>query len=478
MAYEEKNPSVLWNVDQTGVLSDAEQHQARKNIGLTNASGETSEDKYWARKGKGGLATLDETNGKVETSQLYSEFAKVKVTNGESSKILEADQIQDTVEIVAGSGITLVADDTNDKFTIQHTNDVNGPQYVKNAWSDSHFAIPNLYFDQNGHLAQSADKKIPPWTTRAIHPGVKGTGVSGIIFSLDDDNAPETCNIGIGHSNQITAGQFGWQIDSTCSSVGIPWFQYDGNGHITKGGTTTFHINSGAIELQFNENDVGIAHTQYGSGGITCCVDDELSTGGKLVLKAATYDNYGHINGVASTEYVLPTASSTSYQAQYVMPSWAKYDMSDITGSCNMYINTDILPSSYVSSYLCGYATTFSSSGQATLLCVPPHHRGTMHCSILCSSGTSMTSDTTTWLQIYLGKTAEAACGWSFGENFLDGLYCYWYPGSNYSLYTPASFVFRNDLDVSQYIICACNGSSPPCEIKVYKSFELFPSIP
>lgn len=76
-------------------------------------------------------------------------FANVKV--GDTT--VAADASEDTLELVAGSGITLTPDATNDKVTIAHTNSLTaGTIGSSSASSGVSLAVPYATYDANGHI--------------------------------------------------------------------------------------------------------------------------------------------------------------------------------------------------------------------------------------------------------------------------------------------------------------------------------------
>lgn len=128
----------------------------------------TADDK----KKLNGIATGAEVN--------QNAFSNVKV----GSTTVEADSKTDTLELVAGSGVTITPDATNDKITIAATGTTYG-----------------------------ADRGI----------------------SLVDNK--------FGHSNTaITAGSAGPSANTTSTSVAVPYITYDAYGHITAASGKTFTV--------------------------------------------------------------------------------------------------------------------------------------------------------------------------------------------------------------------------------------------
>ena len=87
--------------------------------------------------------------GTWETINNQNVFSKVKVGSTE----IVADSTADTLELVAGSGITLTPDAANDKVTIAHTNSVTaGTIGSSEASSGVTLQVPYASYDATGHI--------------------------------------------------------------------------------------------------------------------------------------------------------------------------------------------------------------------------------------------------------------------------------------------------------------------------------------
>ena len=172
------------------------------------------------------------------------------------------------------------------------------------------------------------------------------------------------------------------------------------------------------------------------------------------------------------------TYASTRWERNFAVPTFGKYDLATSSGG-SMYINTDILPSSYVSSYLCSYTSSMSTTDTkgTSILCVPPHHRGSAHCIVYGSSpGGDASQGSTSWIRFYLTDTQDPTTEpGNFGASALwhgNGMWT-----GSYSMdFKHASFIYRNDGDQSKYITCFIGSSSPPASFTIYKEFEMFPT--
>lgn len=93
-------------------------------------------------------------------------FANVKV----GTTTVAADSSEDTLELVAGSGITLTPDAANDKVTVAHTNSVTaGTIGSSDASSGVTLQVPYASYDANGHITGKGTHThtIPAATTSA-----------------------------------------------------------------------------------------------------------------------------------------------------------------------------------------------------------------------------------------------------------------------------------------------------------------------
>lgn len=167
----------------------------------------------------------------------------------------------------------------------------------------------------------------------------------------------------------------------------------------------------------------------------------------------------------------------TKWETNFAVPTFGKYDLATSSGG-TMYINTDILPSSYVSSYLCSYTSALSTTDTTgtSILCIPPHHRGSAHCIVSGSSQGEASQGSTSWIRFYLTDTKDpTAEPGTFGASALWHGYGMWLGSSNMD-FKHASFIYRNDSDQSKYITCFIGSSSPPASFTIHKEFEMFPT--
>lgn len=104
--------------------------------------------------------------GTWETINNQNVFSKVKVGSTE----IVADSTADTIELVAGSGITLTPDAANDKVTVAHTNSVTaGTIGSSDASSGVTLQVPYASYDATGHITGKGTHThtVPAATTSA-----------------------------------------------------------------------------------------------------------------------------------------------------------------------------------------------------------------------------------------------------------------------------------------------------------------------
>ena len=104
--------------------------------------------------------------GTWETINNQNVFSKVKVGSTE----IVADSTADTLELAAGSGITLTPDASNDKVTIAHTNSLTaGTIGSSSASSGVTLQVPYASYDANGHITGKGTHThtVPAATTSA-----------------------------------------------------------------------------------------------------------------------------------------------------------------------------------------------------------------------------------------------------------------------------------------------------------------------
>ena len=94
------------------------------------------------------------------------------------------------------------------------------------------------------------------------------------------------------------------------------------------------------------------------------------------------------------------------------IPSFAKYDLGSSSTETNIYVDDNAMPSAYISSYLCSYMSTITNpnSNKGTcILCVPPHHRGSVSLCIQAYTNYSISViPSTSWISIYLEDTKDS----------------------------------------------------------------------
>lgn len=439
---------VLYNVNQRDsskgtVNTREEMWMARNNIGLDEVIGHatvTENDKEYK-----GIAPLG-TNGLVPAEFLPSFVDSLDATKTYSGTNFSVTVTETDGLITSVTGTDNTAANNHDHGSITN----NGKVSVAGTTKKTLLITDNDDFVKTGPSFgnETGDSKLflnknGEWTNISVRdPVFKYSGSS----SLNDDEY-NTMVDAIG-SDELATIMYG-------SGSGSSYW------HLLKvdsGGYTFDYINS---EGNWCNMDVGSDKTvSISTKGYLAPVINP-STNGKVLV--ASHDG---------------TIASTKWETNFAVPTFGKYDLATSPGG-SLYINTNVLPSSYVSSYLCSYASTLSTTDTngTTILCVPPHHRGSAHCII---SGGSLDGDVsqgnTSWIRFYLTDMMDPT---TEPDNFTASAlwhgYGIWLGSSNMD-YKHASFIYRNDGDQSKYITCFIGSSSPPASFTIHKEFEMFPT--
>ena len=210
---------LIYNLDQTGDVSETLRGNARKNIGLDKVTN----DPQVKREEMGvpnGVALLDES-GRVPSDQLPSYVDDVVEGYFFDNKFWK--ESTHATEIAGETG----------KIYVDITSSVNGPSY---RWSGSAFILisgQNTFsFLKVGSSTISASQIMDTLTAAA------GTGIK-----LTADTSAKKFTIK--HTNAVTAGTIGSKTATTGNAVlDIPWATYDSEGHITDKGSRQHTINT------------------------------------------------------------------------------------------------------------------------------------------------------------------------------------------------------------------------------------------
>lgn len=188
---------------------------------------------------------LGSTANGAEVNQ--NAFSNVKV----GSTTVAADSKTDTLELVAGTNVTLTPDATNDKVTISAVDSTFDPTYeldLTGYFSDAHYTMFKIYVsDQDGN--EYGD---------GVELPVMNGSQAGIVTPTILDNYDTKYSAGTGlslgtnnvinHSNSVTAGTIGSTSATSGTTIAVPYATYDAQGHITGKGTHNHTLGAAAAK--------------------------------------------------------------------------------------------------------------------------------------------------------------------------------------------------------------------------------------
>lgn len=284
---------LLYNLDQTGDVSETLRGNARKNIGLDKVTN----DPQVKREEMGvpnGVALLDEY-GRVPANQLPSYVDDVVEGYFFDNKFWT--ESTHTTEIAGETG----------KIYVDITSSVNGPSY---RWSGSAFILisgQNTFsYLKVGSSTISASQIMDTLTAAA------GTGIT-----LTADTSAKKFTIK--HTNAVTAGTIGSKTATTGNAVlDIPWATYDSEGHITDKGSRQHTINTattstlGVVKLNNGiSSDATTAATPKAVNDAINALDVDAVGGSTKVITTISETN-GKISATATDVVSTYSASGTA----------------------------------------------------------------------------------------------------------------------------------------------------------------------
>jgi len=157
--------------------------------------------------------------GTWETINNQNVFSKVKVGSTE----IAADSTADTLELVAGSGITLTPDAANNKVTIAHTNSVTAGTIGSSAASEGvTLQVPYASYDANGHITGKGTHThtVPAATTSASGVTTLQDTIGATESASDKAATPKAVREAINALDVNSAGGDGKYIKSISEDDG------------------------------------------------------------------------------------------------------------------------------------------------------------------------------------------------------------------------------------------------------------------
>jgi hypothetical protein len=440
--------------------------------------------------------------------QISNQNAFGRIAVGDSS-IVTADRPMDTLKVVGDHwiGVTISDVDHIDTLTITHNNYVGSGTIGSKTDTEERntLTIPWVDYDDQGHIVGTGTR-----THRILDATTSAVGVVKLTSTYGDDETMAVTQKGVqqaiaqlDYGNKLVTGKF----ISTFSQVDGKIDYTVTNMDTTPTANSTNPVTSGGVRSAIDSLDAtktysgtnfsvtvtetdGVITSVTGTDSTAANNHDHgsIANNGKVTVAGTTKksllitdnDNFVKTGPAFGNEtgdsnlFLNKNGDWSNISERLAVPTFAKYTFSQDTDG-NMYINTDILPNSYISSYLCGYISTLdtSVSNYKSIVCIPPHHKGSAHIIISGSFDEEVTG--TTWTNIYLTDamdTVPSTDTWI--SNSLYHGYCRWYGFT--TDYHEASFIYRNDSDESKYITCYMNGPTG-ATYSFFKQFEMFPTI-
>lgn len=197
----------LWQKIRNTFVSDVAWDSANKKLVKkkktgTNGAEESTDLVTFATVATSG--SYNDLSNKPTIPSLKNVFGKVKV----GSTTIEADTTQDTLEIAAGSNITLTPDATNDKVTIAATDttysDFTG---ATTSASGTHGLVPApaQYYEQNANYKNRFLSSVGSWRHFSGDTSRQGNTYKVSLLCAEDNSAS-------------TEGLVEWSLDTASSS--------------------------------------------------------------------------------------------------------------------------------------------------------------------------------------------------------------------------------------------------------------------
>lgn len=218
-----------------------------------------------------------------------SAFSNVKV----GSTIVVADSATDTLELVAGSNITLTPDATNDKVTIAATGGNKNVHYgtctTDASTAEKAVSVSSDFVLEEGTIVYVYFNNTNSASTSSLKLNVNSTGAAWIQYH--DDDLPRA-NALLG---EII---YGFVYDGNCWNLMGP--VYSASSPISLSGTTFSHATSGVTAATYGTNSTTALTPGFGS---------TFSVPGFAV------NTYGHVTSASSHTVKIPNTAATTSAA-------------------------------------------------------------------------------------------------------------------------------------------------------------------
>ena len=218
-----------------------------------------------------------------------SAFSNVKV----GSTTVAADSATDTLELVAGSNITLTPDATNDKVTIAVTGGNKNVHYgtctTAASTAEKAVSVSSDFVLEAGSIVYVYFNNTNSASRDSLKLNVNSTGAAWIQY--DDDDLPR--------ADALLGGIiYGFVYDSNCWNLMGP--VYSASSPISLSGTTFSHATSGVTAETYGTNSTTALTPGFGS---------TFSVPGFAV------NRYGHVTSASSHTVKIPNTAATTSAA-------------------------------------------------------------------------------------------------------------------------------------------------------------------
>lgn len=270
------------NVTLTGDATNDKVTIAATNTTYSNAT--TSAAGLMSASDK---SKLDDIASGAQANQ--NAFSNVKV----GSTTVAADSATDTLELVAGSNITLTPDATNDKVTIAVTGGNKNVHYgtctTAASTAEKAVSVSSDFVLEAGSIVYVYFNNTNSASRDSLKLNVNSTGAAWIQY--DDDDLPR--------ADALLGGIiYGFVYDSNCWNLMGP--VYSASSPISLSGTTFSHATSGVTAETYGTNSTTALTPGFGS---------TFSVPGFAVNK------YGHVTSASSHTVKIPNTAATTSAA-------------------------------------------------------------------------------------------------------------------------------------------------------------------
>ena len=297
---------------------------------------------------------------------LQNTFDKVKV----GSSTIYSDSPADTLELAAGTNVTLTADTTNDKITIAAadthyasdiavTDSANGKQHQGTAITNG-----NVYLNHIENSLVTSSRKITGSGATTVTTDASG---NIIIKSTDTDTkythpTSHAASMITGLATVATSGSYNDLSNKPTIPAAYTHPTSSGNKHIPSGGSSgqILRWSADGTATWGAENDTKYTHPTTTARTGVPTADQTPGFGGTFTVNQVSNDAAGHVTAITSRTITIPnTTASTS--ANGLMSKTDKSKLDGIAAGANAYTHP-----SYTAKSSGLYKVTVDGSGHVS----------------------------------------------------------------------------------------------------------------